>query len=137
MAKKVVDEMNETVNKILEQDKSQKWFFIITGTIFGALAAYLFLFNKAIPDQLQTMWLTVCGFIAAGWAKGINKAEQVLNKDIDGDGDIGIDNTITETTQAAQTVQTPVQIAAAPVQEVSYLDAESDPSTYNIQGYIN
>lgn len=93
--------MNETLTKILEQDKSQKWFFIVTGTIFGALAAYLFLFNKQIPDQLQTMWLTVCGFIAAGWSKGINKVEQMLNKDLDGDGDIGADNAVTTATPAA------------------------------------
>lgn len=122
--------MNDIVGKVLEQDKSQKWFFIVTGVIFGGLATYLFIRFQAIPNQLETMWLSACGFIAAGFAKGVNKVEQLTGKDLDGDGDIGVDS---QSTQPIQTAQ------AAPVQEVakvvSYADAESDPSKYNLSGY--
>ena len=115
--------MNDTLTKILAQDKSQKWFFIIAGTVFSGLAAYLFLFRSGIPAQLEQMWFAVMAFIAAGFSKGINKAEQLMNKDLDGDGDIGIDNAIEPTQTVAQ---------VAPVQEVIEIDPESDPSKYNL-----
>ena len=118
--------MNDTLTKILAQDKSQKWFFIIAGTVFSGLAAYLFLFRSGIPAQLEQMWFAVMAFIAAGFSKGINKAEQLMNKDLDGDGDIGVDNAIEPTPVSAIIAHTD------PVQEVIEIDPESDPSKYNL-----
>ena len=66
-------------------------------------------------------------FIAAGFSKGINKAEQLLNKDLDGDGDIGVDNPIAPTIE-----QSSVVAQVTPVQEVIEIDPEDDPSKYNL-----
>lgn len=127
--------MNDIVGKVLEQDKAQKWHFIGTGVVLTGLIAFLFYIKRdeptwQLPAQLETMWFGAMTYIAAAYSKAINKVEQVLNKDLDGDGDIGVDN---QSTQAIQTAQ------ASPVQEVakvvSYADAESDPSKYNLQGY--
>ena len=105
--------MNDTLEKVLAQDKSQKWFFIIAGTVFSGLAAYLFLFRSGIPTQLEQMWFAVMAFIAAGFAKGVNTAEKIMNKDLDGDGDIGVDNPIAPTIE-----QSSVVAQVTPVQEV-------------------
>lgn len=85
--------MNETVTKILQQDNHQKWFFIISGAVFSGLAAYLFYVYQGIPTQLETMWFGLCTYIAAGWAKGVDKAEELLKRDLDGDGTIGSSTT--------------------------------------------
>lgn len=118
--------MNDTVSKILAQDKPQKWFFIIAGTVFSGLAAYLFLFRSGIPAQLEQMWFAVMAFIAAGFAKGVNTAEKVLNKDLDGDGDIGVDNPVSANNAHTEIAYT------APIQEVIEIDPENDPSKYNL-----
>lgn len=107
--------MNELLGKVLEQDKTQKWFFIASGVVFSGLAAYMFYVYQGIPTQLETMWFGICTYIAAGWTKGINKVEELLNRDLDGDGDIGVDN--------------PAPIAA---QEVMAIDPENDPAKYNL-----
>lgn len=119
--------MNDTVSKILSQDRSQKWFFIIAGTVFSGLAAYLFLFRSGIPAQLEQMWFAVMAFIAAGFAKGVNTVEKIMNKDFDGDGDIGVDNPIAPTIE-----QSSVVAQVTPVQEVIEIDPEDDPSKYNL-----
>ena len=115
--------MNDTVNKILAQDRSQKWFFIISGTVFSGLAVYLFLYQSGIPAQLEQMWFVVMGFIAAGFTKGVNAVEKVINKDLDGDGDIGVDNSPAPNIETAQVI---------PVQEVMAVDPENDPTKYNL-----
>jgi len=69
------------------------------------------------------MWFALMAFIAAGFAKGVNTAERIFNRDLDGDGDIGIDNPVTPTEPAAF-------VAQAPVEEV--IDPECDASTYRI-----
>lgn len=108
----------DILTKVLEQDKSQKWFFIAAGVVFSGLAAYLFYTYQSIPGQLEQMWFGLCSFIAAGWAKGINQAEKLLNKDLDGDGDIGVEN---------QTIT-----ATATVASVEVSDPESDPTKYTV-----
>lgn len=124
--------MNDTVSKILAQDRSQKWFFIIAGTVFSGLAAYLFLFRSGIPAQLEQMWFAVMAFIAAGFAKGVNTVEKILNKDLDGDGDIGVDNAKDINVPTIPAVEAPVVAQTAPVQEVIEIDPEDDPSKYNL-----
>lgn len=119
--------MNDTVSKILAQDRSQKWFFIIAGTVFSGLAAYLFLFRSGIPAQLEQMWFAVMAFIAAGFAKGVNTVEKIMNKDLDGDGDIGVDNPIAPTIE-----QSSVVAQVTPGQGVIEIDPEDDPSKYNL-----
>jgi hypothetical protein len=117
--------MNDTVSKILSQDRSQKWFFIIAGTVFSGLAAYLFLFRSGIPAQLEQMWFAVMAFIAAGFAKGVNTVEKIMNKDLDGDGDIGVDNAPAPTIPA-------VEAPAVAQMEVIEIDPENDPGKYNL-----
>jgi len=50
-----------------------------------------------------------------------------MNKDLDGDGDIGVDNPIAPTIE-----QSSVVAQVTPVQEVIAYDAESDPTKYNL-----
>lgn len=118
--------MNELLGKVLEQDKTQKWFFIASGVVFSGLAAYMFYVYQGIPTQLETMWFGICTYIAAGWAKGINKVEELLNRDLDGDGDIGVDN------PAPTIEQSSVVAQVTPVQEVMAIDPENDPAKYNL-----
>lgn len=118
--------MNETIGKILEQDSHQKWFFIAAGVIFSGLAAYLFYKFQGIPSQLETMWFGICTYIAAGWSKGINQAEKLLNRDLDGDGDIGVDNTPAgTTTPVASAVTSAVAQVAQTVEPVAAVTGAS------------
>lgn len=118
--------MNELLGKVLEQDKTQKWFFIASGVVFSGLAAYMFYVYQGIPTQLETMWFGICTYIAAGWAKGINKVEELLQRDLDGDGDIGVDNPVSANNAHTEIAYT------APVQEVMAIDPENDPAKYNL-----
>lgn len=91
--------------KILQQDKHQKWFFIVVGTVFSGLVAYLFLKYQTIPNQLEAMWFGACTYIAAAYSKAINQAEKLSGKDLDGDGDIGVENAGASTQAAAEATQ--------------------------------
>jgi len=57
----------------------------------------------------------------------VNTVEKVMNKDLDGDGDIGVDNPIAPTIE-----QSSVVAQVTPVQEVIEIDPEDDPSKYNL-----
>jgi hypothetical protein len=71
-------------------------------------------------------------FIAAGFAKGVNTVEKIMNKDLDGDGDIGVDNAKDINVPTIPAVEAPVVAQTAPVQEVIEIDPEDDPSKYNL-----
>ena len=107
----------DILGKLLEQDRSQKYFFITAGTVFSGLVVYLFVLNGAIPNQLEQMWIALCTYIAAGYSKLVGKAETVTNKDLNGDGVIG---------EGSAQVQQVAQV------EVTPHDAECDASTYTV-----
>lgn len=63
----------------------------------------MFLFRQDIPDKLMSMTMSIWGFLWAGIAKGKNKLESLLNKDLDGDGVVGGDTDV-NTTEVANVV---------------------------------
>lgn len=92
--------MADNISKLLTQSPVTKWFFIAAGTFFTAIAGWGFIVDilnglnpgnalQSIPSDLKTLCLSIYAFIAAGFEKSIDKMEQALNKDLDGDGDIG------------------------------------------------
>jgi len=92
--------MADNISKLLIQSPVTRWFFIVVGTVFTAIAGWGFVMDiqngltpgnalQSIPSDLKTMCLSIYGFIAAGFEKSIDKIETTLGKDLDGDGDVG------------------------------------------------
>ena len=106
--------MTDNISKLLTQSPITRWFFIIAGTFFTAIAGWGFIMDilnglnpgnalQSIPSDLKTMCLSLYAFIAAGFEKSVDKIEQTLNKDLDGDGDIGGVTTINSTNPISPT----------------------------------
>jgi len=83
--------IGKNIEGVFTQNKIQLYFFLGIGIAFSLLVLWMFLFRQDIPEKLMQMTLAVWGMLWAGIAKGINKIETLLNRDLNGDGVIGGD----------------------------------------------
>lgn len=93
--------MNDVLGKLLGRNRAVSIFLYILGTVLSGILCWGFVLSIqqglgykeaiiAMPAQLEIAWGTIIGLIVGGHEEEINKAEKMLNKDLDKDGDIGL-----------------------------------------------
>jgi len=113
--------ITKNIEGIFSQNKAQLYFFLGIGIIFSGLTIWMFLFRQDIPDKLMNMTMSIWGFLWAGIAKGKDKLETLLNKDLDGDGSIGASSDSTTTNQVETSVPETV------IESTTKSETESEP----------
>lgn len=91
----------DTLNKVISRNRATSYFLYAIATLFTGILSWGFIMSiqqglsakeaiVSMPTQLEVMWGAVMGMIFGGHEEEINKAEKMLNKDLDKDGDIGL-----------------------------------------------